>query len=125
MSNIGNYFSLKFMAKPGDRTDDAQSINEPSKSNNDQHIAPEEDADNGCQTPTSDDHKILPPRFHLPPPPPPHKLLQKRRRRSSDDGTTIEFFETTRREEVDAFFRLFTLRVSSSSSSRKRRSHSI
>ncbi|KAI3722075.1 hypothetical protein L2E82_33101 [Cichorium intybus] len=113
------YSTLKFMAKPSDRKDD----DEASKSNDNQLVAPEEDGDYGCQTPTSDDHKIPPPRISLPPPQP-RKLLRKRRRRLSDDRTPTEFFENTRREEVDAFFRSFTVRVSSSTS-RKTRSHSV
>lgn len=120
------------MAKSSDEKHDDESINEASNLNNKQHVLvippPEQqDPDCGnyiiCQTPTSDDHKVQPLRYHLPPPPP-RKRLPKRRRRLSDDGTTIKFFEETRRGEVDAFFGLFNVRVCSSCS-RKRRSHSI
>ncbi|CAI9259689.1 unnamed protein product [Lactuca saligna] len=65
------------MAKPGDRMDDDK---EASKSNN-QLVTPVKEEDYDCQTPTSKDHKIQSPRFHLPPPPP-----CKRRRRSTEDG---------------------------------------
>lgn len=109
MSNK-SYSSPKSLAKHDDHVDD-----EALKSNN--KDKQEEVGDYGCQTPTSDDHKI--PQLPLPPP---RRHLHKRRERLLDD---VEFFEKTRREEVDEFFRLFTIRVSSSSSSRKRRSHSI
>ncbi|KAL7614746.1 cyclin-dependent protein kinase inhibitor SMR1 [Lactuca sativa] len=118
--NKETYAKLKSMAQPSDRKDD----DEASESKHNQLVAQEEDGDYDCQTPTSDDHKIQPPRFSLPPPPPPRKLLQKRIRRSSVDRTLMEFFEHTRREEVDAFFQSFTVRVSSSTS-RKKRSHSV
>lgn len=118
MSN-GSYSSLKSMVKAVDRKDE-DNDDEASKSNNNRLLEPEEDDDFNCQTPTSDDHKIHPLRS---PPPAPHKLLRKRRR-SSEEGPKVEFFEKTRREEVNAFFKLFTIRFSSSST-RKRRSHSI
>ncbi|KAI3520566.1 hypothetical protein L1887_10015 [Cichorium endivia] len=88
------YSILKSMKKTGDRMD---GNDDASKSNN-QLVAPQEDDGYDCQTPTSDDHKILPQQFHLPPPPP-RKLLQKKRRRSSEEGSTAEFFEQSRRKE--------------------------
>ncbi|CAH1437892.1 unnamed protein product [Lactuca virosa] len=118
--NKETYAKLKSMAQPGEQKDD----DEASESKHNQLVAPEEDGDYHCQTPTSDDHKIQPPRVSLPPPPPRRKLLQKRIRRSSVDRTLMEFFEHTRREEVDAFFQSFTVRVSSSTS-RKTRSQSV